>query len=226
MEKTMTTKRARIRGVIFDMDGVLVSSEDYMVYCAQTALADYGVFPVKEDFEPFVGSGEDLFVGGVAEKYGVPYQIAMKERTYEIYIERASEGVKLFTGIPQMFSELFGLGYKLGIASSADEIKVRANIRVAGIPENTISALLTGSHVKRKKPFPDIFLASAEKLALDPSECLVVEDAINGIQAAKEAGMMSVGVLGSFTEEALRQAGADHVVANTSDIVAWLKRPL
>lgn len=65
-------------GIIFDMDGVLVDSEPVIRMAAIRGLKEYGVFAKPEDFDPFVGAGEDRFVGGVSEKYGVPYVPEMK----------------------------------------------------------------------------------------------------------------------------------------------------
>ena len=211
-----------IKGVIFDMDGVLVSSEEFMVECAKAALEKYGVFPEKEDFEPFVGAGEDRFIGGVSEKYGVPYKTEMKEFAYSVYVEKAETGVRRFKEIPELFQRLHDAGLLIAIASSADEIKVRTNIRVAGIPESTISAFLTGSQVERKKPFPDIFIEAANRLGLAPENCIVIEDAVNGIQAASAAGMISIGVTGSFPAETLLAEGAYHTVDETRDVAEWI----
>lgn len=193
-----------------------------MRQCAMASLADYGVFPRKKDFEPFIGSGEDLFIGGVAELHGVPYDIKMKERAYEIYVENAKEGVKLFPGIPELFSHLHKEGFSLAIASSADEIKVRTNIKAAGIPEETLSAVVSGSQVERKKPFPDIFVETAKEMELPPDCCLVVEDAVNGIQAAAAADMQSIGVASFFPADVLYDAGARYVVEQTKDMLAWV----
>ena len=76
------------QAVLFDMDGVLIESEWLMRASAIQALADYGVTARDEDFLEFTGCGEDRFVGGVAEKHGVPYDTAMKERAYDYYGSR------------------------------------------------------------------------------------------------------------------------------------------
>ena len=77
-----------IRGIIFDMDGVLCDSEPFICEAACRMFQEHGVQVVPEDFQPFVGMGEERFLGGVAEKYGVKFNLAVdKTRTYDIYQE-------------------------------------------------------------------------------------------------------------------------------------------
>ena len=75
-------------GVIFDMDGVLLDSEPFIRKAAMMMFAKRGLIVQSEDFLPFVGSGEDRFIGGVAEKYAFPLKLhSDKKRTYEIYLK-------------------------------------------------------------------------------------------------------------------------------------------
>src|SRR5512142_109710 len=77
-----------IRGVIFDMDGVLTDSEPLINAAAIAMFKERGLAVQPADFLPFVGAGEDRYIGGVAEKYGFPLDLpAAKRRTYEIYLE-------------------------------------------------------------------------------------------------------------------------------------------
>ena len=68
------------KAVLFDMDGVLIDSEEYMAKTGVRALKKYGIDAKESDFAEFVGCGENRYVGGVAEKYGVPYRTEMKSR--------------------------------------------------------------------------------------------------------------------------------------------------
>ena len=212
----------KIKGVIFDMDGVLVNSEVHMRECAKAALSEFGVHAQDKDFEPFIGAGEDKFVGGVAELHGVPYHTRMKDRAYELYIEKASEGVHVFPRIPELFRRLENAGIRVAVASSADRIKVDTNLQAIGIQPKILSGLVTGDEVDLKKPAPDIFLEAARRMDLPPESCIVVEDAINGIHAASAAGMRSIGITGTFTSEQLKSAGAVHVEDDTCAIGEWV----
>lgn len=213
---------SRIKGVIFDMDGVLIQSEEYMCSCAKTALQEFGVVAEDEDFQPFVGSGEDKYIGGVAELYGVSYHTAMKDRAYEIYIENAENGIFVMPGILKLFSDLLESGMKIAIASSADQIKVDTNIRAIGIQKQMMNAIVTGDQIVSKKPAPDIFVEAARRINLSSNECIVVEDALNGIQAARAADMNCVGVTGTFSKEELLAEGAIHTVDETYEVGTWL----
>lgn len=79
------------KAVLFDMDGVLIDSEEYMAKTGVRALKKYGIEAKESDFAEFVGCGENRYVGGVAEKYGVPYRTEMKDYLYACYGEHVKE---------------------------------------------------------------------------------------------------------------------------------------
>lgn len=104
----------------------------------------------------------------------------------------------------------------MAVASSADQNKVMANLQKIGLREEAWDVVLTSEHVKQNKPAPDIFLSAAREPGVDPSACVVVEDAVNGVQAAKEAGMRCVAVAQTFPAERLQ--AADIVRDRISDV--------
>ncbi|HBN84462.1 MAG TPA: HAD family phosphatase [Clostridiales bacterium] len=207
-------------GIIFDMDGVLVDSEPVIKMAAIKGLAQYGVHAKPEDFEPFVGAGEDRFIGGVAEAYHTPYVPEMKKLVYQIYGELVDKHLKIYDGVPEMLIRLSEKGYKLALASSADMIKVKANLQTAGISFDLFQVVLTGEDVVRKKPAPDIFIKAGERLGLSSQDCWVVEDAVNGLKAAKAAEMHCIGITSSFNRNRLEAENPDYVFDNTLDIEA------
>jgi beta-phosphoglucomutase-like phosphatase (HAD superfamily) len=170
-----------------------------------------------DDFRQFTGMGDDKFIGGVAEKYGVAYDAAMKKRAYEIYLDTASERVNVYSWSKIITERLYNEGYTLAIASASDLIKVECNIACIGVNKTIFSAIITGSDVKNKKPAPDIFLIAAEKAGIPPKKSLVIEDAVSGVQAAKAAGMTCIAVTTSFTAEKLLDAGADYIIDDLND---------
>jgi HAD superfamily hydrolase (TIGR01509 family) len=199
--------RPRVQAVIFDMDGVLTDSEPLINAAAVTMFHERGLRVRPEDFLPFVGTGEDRYIGGVAEKYGVCLDLpAAKRRTYQIYLELVPHKLVAFPGAQKLVCACRSSGLKIALASSADRIKIDANLRTIGLPPELWDAIVTGEDVAQKKPAPDIFLAAARKLGLPPMACTVVEDAINGVQAAKAAGMRCVAVAQSFQRELLETA--------------------
>ena len=113
--------------------------------------------------------------------------------------------------------DLAEAGLLVAVASSADAIKITANLRKIGLPMEFWDAVVTGEEVQNKKPAPDIFLAAGKKLAVNPAECVVVEDAVNGILAAKAAGMRCIAVAQTFSVEQLR--AADRVREKISQVL-------
>lgn len=196
-----------IRAVIFDMDGVLTDSEPLINAAAIAMFREKGLTVQPDDFLPFVGAGEERYVGGVAEKYGFPLDpVAGKQRTYEIYFELVPTQLEAFPGVLELVKACRGAGLKIAVASSADRIKVALNLRKIDLPVESWDAVVTGELVIHKKPAPDIFLLTVQTLGLLPVECVVVEDAVNGIQAAKTAGMHCVAVAHTLPADQLRSA--------------------
>ena len=209
----------KYKAILFDMDGVLIESEFLMRATAIQSLADYGVQAKHEDFLEFTGMGEDRFVGGVAEKYGLKYEFAMKERAYDYYGQRVQAEAHIPEGVKEMLEKLHEKGIILAVCSAADLRKVKYNIQAIGVDEGLFAALVTGSDVARKKPFPDIYLEGARRVGIDPKDCLVVEDAVSGIQAAHAAGMDAVGIPSTFSPEQLRQmANPEYVLNQTKEL--------
>ena len=198
-------------GVIFDMDGVLCDSEALICEAAVGMFrAQYGIDVHADDFTPFIGTGEDRYIGGVAEKHGVTLdRDADKAKTYEIYLDIIRGRLQPLPGAVGFVANCKQRGMKVAVATSADRVKMAGNLAEIGLPPESFDACVTGNDVQHKKPAPDIFVKAAEMLGLDPAVCLVVEDAQSGCQAAKAAGTMCLGVTSSFNDQTLRDAGAD-----------------
>jgi HAD superfamily hydrolase (TIGR01509 family) len=196
-----------IKGVLFDMDGVLVDSEEFIREAAIMMFAEYGIKADPEDFRPFVGMGENRYVGGVAEKYGLKADInVIKSRTYEIYGSIVKGKLKPLPGAREFVNKCTGQGLKIALASSADRVKIDINLEEAGLPASLFGAIVNGLDVERKKPFPDIYLKACDLLSLKPVECLVVEDAVSGVEAAVRAGCKCLAVTTSFGHDDLKKA--------------------
>lgn len=198
---------SKIRAVIFDMDGVLVDSEPLINTAAIAMFKEKELVVQPTDFLPFVGAGEDRYIGGVAEKYHFPLDLpTAKKRTYEIYLDLVPSQLEVFPGAHDLVSACRQAELLVAVASSADKIKVVANLQKIGLPPEVWDAVVVADDVKHQKPAPDIFLAAAKKLNVEPSICVVVEDAVNGIQAAKAASMRCIAVATSFPVELLQEA--------------------
>ncbi len=194
-----------IKAIIFDMDGVLIDSEPFIREAAVRMFAERGLTVKHEDFLPFTGAGEDRFIGGVAELYNFQLDPKRdKDRTYEIYGQIVRGQLHPLPDVHEFIGKARSRDVKLAVASAADAVKVRINLGEMGISPDTFDAVVTGSDVTHKKPDPEIFLTAASKMGVSPADCLVVEDAVNGIKAARAAGMRCLGINTSFTAEELQ----------------------
>lgn len=213
----------RWNAVLFDMDGVLIDSEEYMAKTGVRALRDYGIEAKESDFAEFVGCGENRYVGGVAEKYGVPYRTEMKDHLYACYGEHVAEEANIPEGVLDVLHTLREKGYKLAVCSSADRIKVLMNLSAIGAEESLFDKLVTGTDIQNPKPDPEIYLTGAASLGLKPDECIVVEDAPSGIRAAHAAGMEAIGLATSFPADYLReQAAPEYLLPDLKSILTML----
>lgn len=196
-----------INGVLFDMDGVLVDSESFICKAAIMMFSEIGLSVSPEDFKPFVGMGENRYLGGVAEKYGKIVDIEkIKARTYEIFAEIVKGNLKALPGAREFISKCLGKNLKISLATSADKVKMKVNLEEIEMPPSTFDTIITGLDVERKKPFPDIYIKAAQSLGLKPSDCLVVEDSPSGIRAGKAAGCKCLAVTTSFPASELSEA--------------------
>src|SRR5512141_393821 len=137
----------KIQAVIFDMDGVLVDSEPLINAAAIAMFREAGLIVQPDDFLPFVGAGEDRYIGGVAEKYHFPLDLPQaKHRTYEIYLALVPQQLEAFPGARELVRTCRRSGLRVAVASSADQIKVAANLKKIGLPMEDWDAVVTGEH--------------------------------------------------------------------------------
>jgi len=213
-----------IRGVLFDMDGVLVDSESFICKAAIMMFSEIGIIVSPEDFQPFVGMGENRYIGGVAEKHGIMVDIEqVKARTYNIYKKIVKGKLFPLPGSHEFISRCRNKGLKLALVTSADAIKMEINLKEIGLSQNTFDSIITGLDVKKKKPFPEIYLKAVGSLGLNSADCLVVEDAISGIKAGKEAGCRCLAVTTSFETAALKGADwiCDSLLNVPDEVLNW-----
>lgn len=204
-----------IKGILFDVDGVLVDSEKYINQASIELFAQMGAKnPKAEDFRGFVGGGEVSFVQAASEFYGFELDNVQQtvDRLYAIY-EKIVEENKMgpMKGSVEFIKACRRAGLKIALGSSAQLKKVLINLKCMGLSPSYFDAIVDSSCVEKTKPFPDIFASCSYRIGLRPDECLVIEDALNGLRSAKAAGCCAVGITGWFNPEELLLAGADIV---------------
>jgi len=217
-----------LKAVLFDMDGVLADSEEFICEAAMKMFEEKGLTVKPEDFLPFVGAGENRYLGGVAEAYGFDLTPTggveeAKARTYAIYGEIIKGRMKELPGASAFVRECRKRGLKTALATSADKDKMLYTMNEIGLSLDHFDACINGLDVERKKPFPDIYLMAARLVNEEIGNCLVVEDAVNGVQAAKSAGARCLALTSSFTQEELKGADwfAEDLSEVPSDLFKW-----
>ena len=214
----------KVKGILFDMAGVLVDSEPAMARAAVEGMAEYGIHAAAEDFTPYLGTDEMTYFGCVVKMHGGTYTEALGERIYDIYCQTAPDHIISFAGAADTVARIHAMGYRTAIASSANRRKLDVNITASRIPRDALDSIVSGSDVVKRKPDPEIFLTAAARLGLPPAACIVAEDAISGIKAAKAAGMLCFGVTTTFSAETLLETGADFTGSGISELVPYLEK--
>jgi cytidine deaminase len=134
-----------IKGVLFDMDGVLVDSEPFICKAAIMMFKELGIDVPPEDFQPFVGMGENRYIGGVAEKHGIKVDIEyVKARTYEIYANIVKGKLFPLPGVHKFILNCRNKGLALALATSADLVKMKVNLIEIGLSPDSFDAIITG----------------------------------------------------------------------------------
>lgn len=194
------------RGVIFDLDGVLIDSEPLHCRAFQEILTGYGVtLTDREYYEAYIVYSdrevlERLLPAGAALRGA----LEAKERRY---LELVEAGLPAFQDGLALLARTDG--WRVGLATGSLRREVELALRSLGIRER-FSTIVTREDCRRGKPDPEPFLRAARGLGLLPRRCVVIEDTAGGIQAAKAAGMTCVAVTHSCSRDSL--AGADLVV--------------
>jgi HAD superfamily hydrolase (TIGR01509 family) len=206
--------------LIFDVDGVVADTEVLNARASVLMFAElHGVIVQPEDFRPFVGTGDERYVEGVAEQYGVTIdtQAAVDRRAENFFKLLHNEPLPAAPGVLELVTAAReDPEARLAIATSGQKAKQFPVITGTGLNLEWFDAVITGDDVDRKKPDPQIYLRTAERLGLPPAACVVFEDAPAGVVAAKRAGMACVAVTTSVTREEL--AGANLIVDSLAEV--------
>lgn len=204
------------RGVIWDMDGVIIDSADLHFQSWRETLAKHGISMDREQFEQGFGRRNDDIIAGIIKRPITPEEIVAIGKEKEAEYRRIVKGnAHFFPGVLELMSSLKEGGFKQAVASSAPSDNLALVISEMRL-EPFISATVDASGVSKGKPDPEVFLKAAEKLGLPPTSCLVIEDAVAGVEAAKRGGMAVVAVTNTHPREKL--AAADMVLTSLEDV--------
>lgn len=193
-----------LKGVIFDMDGVLVDNAHIHIEALEIFMGRLGVDGWQENILDCFGMGSNEIWHLLLPEH-ILKQKSLGEWTYEkeaIYREIYASRIKEVNGLSALLKSLNDCGIRCAVGSSACSENVRFVLEKCNI-EQYFALTVCGDDVTRCKPDPEIYLTAAAKLGLEPSECLVFEDAKAGIKAARNAGMKVVALATSLTRQTL-----------------------
>ena len=214
----------KIKGIIFDLDGVLFDSEYYQWQGWVEPLRKYGIELTKEMYFKYAGKSWKP----IEQEMIKDFNLDLKER--DLWDEKKKLLEKWFTekAMPLMpFSreavEYFFSNpkYKLALCSGGDKDEI-----VTKLEKNDFlkyfPVIVAGSDVEKSKPFPDIYLLAAEKIGLKPEECLAFEDTQYGLQAAKDAGIACFAVPNEYSAKQ-DFSRADKILSSLNEAIKFFK---
>jgi beta-phosphoglucomutase len=197
MTTTATDER---RAALWDVDGTLIDSSEYHWLSWQGALAAENFSITRGQFAATFGQRNDEILRAYFPGYTREDLARVGDAKEEAYRALIRErGLKLLPGVRRWLDKLKGDGWLQAVASSAPRLNLDAIMSALGL-EKYFAAVASAEDVTAGKPDPQVFLAAAAKLRVRPARCVVVEDAPAGTEAARRAGMRSVGVLTSHAE--------------------------
>ena len=206
-----------LQGLIFDLDGVLVDSHPVHLRAWKALFASLDRHFSENELQ-FILEGhkrEEIlrhFLGHLSEE-----QIKEYGARKEALVQVSAHEIETLSGVLEFLDEIHGAGLPMGVASSASRPRVVSTLERLQLKQY-FSAVMTGSDVAKGKPDPAIFCRAAEAMGVSPSGILVCEDAVNGVQAAKRAGMKCLGIASPERALLLHKAGADKIAADFTNV--------
>lgn len=211
-----------IRALIFDMDGLLVDSEPLAAKAMDAFLARYGLERREDVHRQLLGRRLPEAIAIVRESYGLEHALeTLIEQYGEMRLAALRGAVRPLAGAREIIAFARSAGLRIALATSG--LRAHANVSLA---ETGLAGLFdaeaTGDEVERGKPAPDLFLLAATRLGVSPAECVVFEDAPNGVIAAKAAGMRVAAVPGAGSHGHHFPEEPDVVLGSLLEAPAWL----
>lgn len=211
-----------IKGLIFDLDGTVTLTQQFHAQSFGEVFKRHGLTFTPADDARFSGRGAHCTFPEFFKEHGVeltPQQIEQycseKNEVYSRIIKNAH--IVAVPGVENFLRHQRNNGVKIAMATgnrleSAEILLGKVEL------QEFFKIIVTNNDVKNAKPSPDIFLNAAEKLKLKPEECIVFEDAVNGVMAAKNAHMRCIALVTTTPKEKLLEAGADLLISSYDDL--------
>jgi HAD superfamily hydrolase (TIGR01509 family) len=218
----------RFEAVLFDCDGVLVDSEPLTNGVLRDMLEELGWTLTREEcMRLFVGKAVKDERATIEARTGRPLTDAWLAQFRERRNQRLEAQLAPIPGAPEAVAQVHGaVRGRIACASGADRYKVELQLAKCGLMRYFEGRIFSGHETPRSKPAPDVYLAAAASLGVDPARCLVVEDTVTGVTAGVAAGATVVGYsppeAGHDAPAALRAAGATTIFTAMRDLPGLL----
>lgn len=185
----------QLQAILWDFDGTIVDNEELHFRSWQQSLAPYGIDHTYEEFRRSFGRRNGEIIPELLGEASTPELVERiaheKERTYRALLQQ--EGLPILPGVESWLERFQARGLHQAIASSGPMANIVAMVQTLQIGDY-FNSILSGARLPRGKPDPAIFLQAAAALGIAPHACLVIEDSLAGIAAARRADMVSVAV--------------------------------
>jgi beta-phosphoglucomutase len=214
--------QASEKAAIWDVDGTLVDTAELHFQAWEAVCREQGRDFSRADFAATFGQRNPEIIRKLfGDRFNERQIDELGERKEVLYRAAAAKGVDLLAGVRKLVEDLHEAGFVQAIGSSAPHANLELILRLTGIAQH-FQAVIGSEDTQRGKPDPQVFLLAAQRLGVRPERCVVFEDAIAGVQAARAGGMKCVAVrfVGHHPEDRLRQAGADVVVESLQEVSA------
>src|SRR6267378_2515804 len=214
-----------IRAVIFDLDGVLADSEPWWNEIDAKLLAEHGVTYRGEYHRNVLGVSYLVAVEFYKKAFGLSVATdEMMRRRGEIAADFFANRIDVFPSAKLVLQELRQMNLHLALATSSVSASARPFLARHGLAA-FFEVVVTGEEVDHGKPHPDIYLRAAEKLGVTADACLVIEDALSGVAAAKAAKMRVAAIPDTrFVDPHDYEKEADYLLGSLSEIPALIRR--
>lgn len=207
--------------IIFDCDGVLVDSEILSNSIDAELMTSAGVqMTADELIRGYIGRPKSEIWHAIAAERGATWPEGLLERADALLLERMEGELRPVPGVADAIVQLPG---QKAVASSSAMLKLRRALAITGLLHFFDPAVFSASQVARGKPAPDVYLFAAEQCGVDPGACLVIEDSVAGVTAARLAGMRVIGFVGGRHTypghgDQLRSAGASEILSDMAQL--------
>ena len=200
---------------IFDMDGVLIDSGAHHRHAWRALLAELGTEPAHpEHWRLTIGRpSEEAIPLLLGRRVSGAEARRLARRKRDLYQERAQTGLEPVPGVAQFLAALDRLGVPRAVGTSASRWDAERLLDDLGLLR-FFDVVVTSDDVMLGKPDPEVWTQAARRLRDAPATCVVFEDALVGVQAARSAGMRAIGVTTAHTDAELREAGAERTISD------------